>query len=517
MLSLRRGFIDDTTVGHPFLAFLSGGSCFSELHSNPHGGNTPQPSTQPPRSGSPAVSTSQEQRTPRPHEPTHRPHSPKNPSSSVFSTIDLDESDTNSPVIPRRLRKRAVPKIVESAFGRNEQSSPVRSFQIRADSSSDFDLLVERRAARKAGASKHLEVHTTRDDMTWEELQGLRRNTPEPGPSSPSTSNRGSMEPRAPSSLSSGLTPRLRSRPVPSNGIDVTEKKMIEAREELSKVALRFRARVPRSPLGSKSPGAGVGDEETHPFDESTHSFDEATHPFDETTHPFDENTHPFDESTYPFDETIHPFDDSQTQSQEVHPFDEGSYPPSQETHPFDEDTQQPPDRIVDDQSQRRRPEVGASDISSAAGSSKRRTAAFLTASPLETRNGRHPKSPSHPPPKSPIDRLRPGVLDLPNHPPRSPQSLATHRPAAASSPLRRQEVQTPTTTSRNLLQSPRSSTEDVPILSPQRVRSGGLSPEGNRPKSTVTQELRELLENSPRTRRTPANVAAQSQTHGEA
>ena len=321
--------------------------------------------------------------------------------------------------------------------------------------------------------------------MSWEELQGLQRNTPEPGPSSSSTSKRGSVEPcgSSPLSPSNGpLSPRSRPERVPSNTIDATQRKMIEAREELSRVALRFRSRLPRSPLGSNFHDTIMDNDETHPFDE--------------TTHPFDETTHPFDETTQPLDETSHPFDDSQTQIQEIHPFDEDSCVPSQETHPFDEDTQQP-DNIVD--SQRRRPEAGTSNIQTGIspapptpGSSKRRTEAFLTTSLLESRNGRHSRSPSHPPPVSPIDRLRPGVLSSPSHLPRSPQI------------------------SRNPPQSPRPSTKDVPILSPQRVRSGCVSPEDGRPKSTVTRELRELLENSPRRRRTPANVEVQSQAHGE-
>ena len=455
------------------------------------------------------ASTSQDKRTPRPHEPIHRPHSPKNPPSSIFSTIDLDEPDTGSPVVSKPVRKRTVPKIVESAFGRNEQSSPVRSSGIRADSSPGFDLLVERRAGRKAGASKHLEVHTTRDDMTWEELQELRRNTPEPGPSSSSASKRGSIEPRGSSPLSFGdgpVTPRSRPRPAPSNTMDPTERKMIEAREELSKVALRFRTRLPRSPLGPKSPSTGMNDDETHLLDESTHPFDDTTHPFDGTAHSLDETTRPFDES--------------QVQSQELHPFDDDSCVPSQETHPFDDDTQQPPDSTIDGQSQRRRLEVGESDIQmgvspapSTAGGSKRRTEAFLTASLLETRNGRHSRNPSHPPPVSPINRLRLGALGSPDRPPRSPQNSPTK--VAASSLLRRQKVPTPITTSRNSPQSPRSPT-DTPILSPQRARAEGVSPEDGRQKPTVTQALRELIENSPRTRRAPANVAIQPQTHGE-
>jgi len=337
--------------------------------------------------------------------------------------------------------------------------------------------------------------------MTWEELQGLRRNTPEPGPSSPSTSKRGSVGLRGSSPLSLSYdppTPQPRPRPPPSNTIDTAEKMMIEAREELSKVALGFRARLPRSPLSSKPPDSKVIGDETHPFDESTHPFDETTHPFDETTHPFD---------------------DSQAQGQEVHPFDEDSHIQSQEAHPFDADTQQPSDSIIGGPSQRRVSGVGGSDIRmgissvpSTPGGSRRRTEAFLTTSLLESRNGRYPKSPSHPPPVSPIDRLRPGLLCSPNRPQHSPHELV-----AANDPLKRLKVPTPLTTLRNSLRSPRSSTEDVPSLSPQRARAGGVSPEDSRPKSMVTQELRELLENSPRTRRAPASVKVQPQTHGDA
>ena len=346
--------------------------------------------------------------------------------------------------------------------------------------------------------------------MTWDELQELQRNTPEPGPSSSSTSKRGSIGPRGSSPLGFGdgpLTPRSRPRPASSNTMDPTERKMIEAREELSKVALGFRTRLLRSPLGSKSPGTGMNDDETHLLDGSTHPFDDITHPFDTTAHSLDETTRPFDES--------------QVQSQELHPFDDDSYVPSQGTHPFDDDTQQPPDSIVDVQSQRLRLEVGESDIQIGASpapstteGSKRRTEAFLTASILETRNGRHSRSPSHLPPVPPIDRLRLGTLGSPDRPSRSPQNSPTK--VAASSLLRRQKVPTPITTLRNSLRSPRSSTEDIPILSPQRARAGGVSPEDGRQKPTVTQKLRELIENSPRTRRAPANVAIQPQTHGE-
>ena len=128
---------------------------------------------------------SQTQHPSQPREPVHRPHSPKTPP-SPFSTVDLDESEGELPLIPKRLRKRTVPKIVESAFGRNEQNGPFRSSQIRADSppESEFELLVERRAARKAGASKDPEARSIGDDTTWE---GVRDH--EPGPSTPSTWN----------------------------------------------------------------------------------------------------------------------------------------------------------------------------------------------------------------------------------------------------------------------------------------------------------------------------------------
>ncbi|KAF9642749.1 hypothetical protein BDM02DRAFT_1940722 [Thelephora ganbajun] len=446
--------------------------------SNSHESSTPKRSTRLPRSGSPVASTSRNLRTPRPREPIHRPHSPKNPPSSPFSTINLDEIGEGSPIVPKRLRKRTVPKIVER-----------------------FDLLVERRAARKAGASKRLKARPAGDGMTWEELQELRRNTPEPGPSSPSTSKRGSMEPRGSSPLNLNNdqpTPPPRSRPPPSNTTGAVERKMIEAREELSKVALMFRSRLPHSSRPS-SPDARINDDETHPFDETTH---------------------PFDETTHPFDETAHPFGNSQVQSQEVHPFDQDSHLPSQEIHPFDESTQQPPDSVVDSQSQRRESEVGASDIRmgvspvpSTPGSSRRRTEAFLTASLLEGGNGRHSRNPSHPPPTSPIDRLRPGLCS-PNHLPRSPQIPPTHGPATTNSPLKQFKTPGPITTSRNLLRSPRTSMEDVPNPSPQRARAGGISPDDGRPKSTVTQELRELLENSPRKRSAPANVEVRPQTH---
>ena len=350
--------------------------------------------------------------------------------------------------------------------------------------------------------------------MNWEELRELRRNTPEPGPSSPPMSKRGSVGPRgsSPLSLNDNIpTPRPGPRRQPSIAADATERRMIEAREELSRVVLGFRARLPRSPISSKFP-----DDETHPFDESTH-------PSDETTHPFDETTHPFDETTHPFGETVHPFDDSQAQSQEAHPFDEDSCVPSQETHPFDEDTQQPLDATIDSQTQRQGSGVGASDIGtgvspvpSTPGGSRRRTEAFLSASLLKSRNGRHSRSPSHPPPMSPIDRLRPALSRSPNHSPRSPRNPVTHEPTTIDDLLRRLKVPTPITASRNSLRSPRLSMEGESSPYPQKARSGGASPEDCRQKSTAAQGLRELLENSPRMRRALANVEVQPQTHGE-
>lgn len=332
--------------------------------------------------------------------------------------------------------------------------------------------------------------------MTWEELQELQRNTPEPGPLSLSSSKRGSVEPHG-STPSSQPTPRLRPRPPSSTAIDVTEKKMIEAREELSKLALRFRDRFPRSPLGLKSPDTRMSGDKNK------------THPFDESIHPFDETTHPFDETTHPFDETTQSFDNPQTQTQEVYPFDQSPRPTRQEPHPFDESTQKLPDSIPDSQSQRRGLEVEGSNtptkyppLPPTPGSSKRRKDAFLTASLLESGKSRI----------SPIDRRRSGLLTSP----RSPQDLATNELATAEGSLRRSKVSKSTATSRHALRSPRSP-EDTPILSPWRTRAGGVSPDEGRPKSMATQELRKLLENSPRTRRTTTNPEAHSQTQGEA
>ena len=78
--------------------------------------------------------SSQTQLPSQPREPTHKPHSPKNPTPSPFSTVDLVELKGESPLIPKRLWKRTVPRVVESAFSRNEQDGPFRSSQIRADS-----------------------------------------------------------------------------------------------------------------------------------------------------------------------------------------------------------------------------------------------------------------------------------------------------------------------------------------------------------------------------------------------
>ena len=341
--------------------------------------------------------------------------------------------------------------------------------------------------------------------MDWEELQELRPNTPEPGPSSPSTSKRGSVEPRGSSPLGpNNDLPRPGLQP--SNVIDA-ERKMIEAREELSSVTLRFRARLPRPTLDSKSPNT------------MTNGPSGDTHPFDESTHPFDETTHPFDEITHPFDQTAGPFDDSQAQARGPHPFDEDSHIPSQETHPFDEETQQPPDSMVDSET----PGIGPSDIRTgippvppASGGVKPRTETFLSTSLLESRYGRRSRSPSQPPPVSPIDRLRPGLLRSPNHPPRSPLSPTTYEPTATNSPLRRLEVPTPMGTPRHPLRSPRSSMEDRQSPSLQKSRTKGASPDDGRPKSTAAQQLREVLESSPRTRRASANVEVQPKTHGK-
>ena len=70
---------------------------------------------------------SQTQLPSQPREPTRRPHSPKNPTSSPFLTVDFDELEGESLLIPKRLRKRTIPKVVESAFSRNEQVGSFRS------------------------------------------------------------------------------------------------------------------------------------------------------------------------------------------------------------------------------------------------------------------------------------------------------------------------------------------------------------------------------------------------------
>ena len=417
-------------------------------------GGSPKRSVRLPRASDLVTSTSWTQLPCQPREPAHRPHSPKNPTPSPFSTVDLDGSEGESPLIPKRPRKLTVPKIVESAFGRNEQDGPFRPSQYRANSppESEFELLIERRAAKKTGAPKDPEARSIGDDMT---LKGIRDR--EPGPSTPSTSKRGFMEPRSSpfSSLSNDQpTSQLRPEP-PSTTVDVTELNMIKAREELSKLVVRFRDRFPRSSLGPNSPDTRANNEEKHPFDESTHPFDKTTHPFDETTHPFDETTNLLD--------------DSQTQTQEVHPFDDDSHMPSQETHPFDESPQQP-----------------------------------------------HSKSLSHTPPISPINRLRPGMLPPPHRLPPSSQNPATNESATTNGTSRRLRVPTPTK-SRSALRTPLSPTEDGPILSPLGVRSRALSPEDGGPKATATRELRELLENSPRGRRVMGHLEAQPQTHGEA
>ncbi|KAF9784524.1 hypothetical protein BJ322DRAFT_1021260 [Thelephora terrestris] len=241
------------------------------------------------------------------------------------------------PNLANQYADRTVPKIPPQALSQQSTS-------ISRKRRNQFDLLVERRVARKAGAPKLPEARSTGNGTAWEGVREPQRDTPEPGPSTPSTSKRRSVEPHGSSLLSLGNEqpiPRLRPEPPPSSTIDATEKKMIEAREELSKLALRFRDRFPRSPLGPKSPGTRINGEGSHPFDESTHPFDETTHPFDETMHPFDETTRFLD--------------DSQTQTQETHPFDEDFHTQSQETHPFDESTQGPPDSMLDGMFDRRR------------------------------------------------------------------------------------------------------------------------------------------------------------------
>ena len=266
----------------------------------------------------------------------HRPHNPPKTPSSPFPTIDLDESETDSPTSPKHVRKPTVPKVIASPLGRNEKHTPGRSSKTNITSSLEFDLFVERRAARKA--SKHLEPNST-----GEELRELQRNTPGPGPSSPSTSGRGSVESRG--SSPSQPTPRLRPRSPSSTTISATEKKMIEAREELSTLALRFRHQLPRSSLGSEPSNTRM-DDGKRANNDKTDTFDDSIYLLDETTYPFDENTHPFDES--------------QTQAQEPY---EDSNAPTQGPHPFDEITQQPPDSTLDDRTQHRGLEVGASDI----------------------------------------------------------------------------------------------------------------------------------------------------------
>ena len=313
------------------IAFLSEDSCSYGSHSKSQGVNTPKRLARPPPSGDPVEPTFKNPLAPRLRERIHKPRSPKHSPPSPFSTIDINESETDLPIVPRRARERAVPKIVEGAFGRNQQSETIRSPKTRANSSPEFDLLVEKRGARKAGVSKHLEPRSTGDDMDWEELRELQHNTPEPGPSPLATSKLGSVEPRH-SYPSSQPTPQLRPRQALPTAIDVAEKKMIEAREELSKFALRFRDRFPRSPLVSKSPDAKMSDDIN------------TTHPFDDYTHPFDGAEHPFDETTHPFDETLRPLDDPHTQTQDVHPFNQYSRPTSQEPHPFNQSTQQLPD-----------------------------------------------------------------------------------------------------------------------------------------------------------------------------
>ena len=70
---------------------------------------------------------SQAQFPSQPRKRVHRPQSPKNPIPSPFSPVDLDELGGESPLIPKHLRKRTVPRVVGSAFSRNEQDVPFRS------------------------------------------------------------------------------------------------------------------------------------------------------------------------------------------------------------------------------------------------------------------------------------------------------------------------------------------------------------------------------------------------------
>ena len=62
------------------------------------------------------------------------------PHPSPFSTVDLDEFEAEPPLIPKRLWKRTVPRVVESAFSRNEQDGPFRSSLIQNPNFSSRDI-----------------------------------------------------------------------------------------------------------------------------------------------------------------------------------------------------------------------------------------------------------------------------------------------------------------------------------------------------------------------------------------
>ena len=157
-------------------AFIPEGSRSNRSYDDSLGGTPKQPARLP-RTKDPVASTSWTQLPSQPREPAHRPHSRKNPTPSTFSTVDLDGSEGESPLIPKHPRKRTVPKIVESAFGRNEQDGPFCPSQCRANSppESEFELLVERRAARKAGVPKDPEARSTGDHMTLEGIWDCER------------------------------------------------------------------------------------------------------------------------------------------------------------------------------------------------------------------------------------------------------------------------------------------------------------------------------------------------------
>jgi hypothetical protein len=155
------------------------------------------------------------------------------------------------------------------------------------------------------------------------------------------------------------------------------------------------------------------------------------------------------------------------------------------------------------------------SPVPSTPGSSRRRTEAFLTASLLESGNGRHSRSPSHPPPMSPINHLRPGLLGSPNRLPRSPNNPATHKPAAAISPPRRPKVLTPITTLRN---PPRSPAHRRPIkLVPSESQSWSHFTRGQSTEICDHPRATGAVREQPRTLRVSVNPELHSQTHGEA